>query len=96
MPEKCRNFCDFFSVFGHVQDGKLLKMALKSIFMHLYIKIMIILTSQMIFDIFKLSKPYELNKIEKFWIKQSPFIQNFAKQPYIYIVPIVLRIIFYP
>ena len=28
--------------------------------------------------------------------KQGPFTQNFAKQPYVFFVPKVLRIIFYP
>ena len=31
-----------------------------------------------------------------FLIKQGPFTQNFAKQPYIFFVPKVLRIMFYP
>ena len=37
-----------------------------------------------------------VGSLAKFWIKQGPFTQNFAKQPNIFFVPKVLRIIFYP
>ena len=38
----------------------------------------------------------KLKKNGRFWTKQGPFTQNFAKQPNIFFVPKVLRIIFYP
>ena len=64
--------------------------------MHMNIKKLNVLTFQMIFDFLKLTKSYKLKKIVRFSIKQGPFTQNFAKQPHIFFVPKVLRIIFYP
>ena len=60
------------------------------------IKKLNVLTFQMIFDFLKLTKSQKLKKIVRFSIKQDPFTQNFAKQPNIFFVPKVLRIIFYP
>ena len=50
----------------------------------------------MIFDLLKMPKPWKFKKIGRFWTKQGPFTQNFAKQPNIFFVPKVLGIIFYP
>ena len=50
----------------------------------------------MIYDIVKLTKSCKFKKIGRFRIRQGPFTQNFAKEPTIFFVPKVLRIIFYP
>ena len=51
---------------------------------------------KMIFEIFELIKSLKFKKIGRFWRKQGPFTQNFAKQPSIFFVSKVLRIIFHP
>ena len=60
------------------------------------LQILNIMTFQMIFDIFEQTNSYKIKIIQKFWLKQCPFTQNFAKQPNIICVPKVLGIIFYP
>ena len=50
----------------------------------------------MILDLFRMPKPLKFKKIGRFLTKQSPFTQYFAKQPDIFFVPKVLKIIFYP
>ena len=41
-------------------------------------------------------KAIKFKKIGRFWVKKGQFTLNFAKQPNIFFVPKVLRIIFYP
>ena len=66
-----------------------------SIIMHIQIRLLKIMTFWVILKIFDLPKSCNLKKIGQFWIKQDPFIPNFAKQPNIF-SPKVLRIIVYP
>ena len=42
-----------------------------------------ILTFQIFFDLFKLTKSWKFKKIGRFWIKQGLFTQNFAKQSFL-------------
>ena len=51
---------------------------------------------KMIFEIFELIKSLKFKKIGRFWRKQGPFTQNFAKVYITFFVPKVLRTIFYP
>ena len=53
-------------------------------------------TFKIIFDILEPLKSEKLQKIGRFWIKQGSFTQIFAKQPNVFFVTKVLRIIFYP
>ena len=67
-----------------------------NIYAYSHINIKNILTFQRIFDILKLKKSYKIKKIWRFWIKQGPFTQNFAKQPNIFLFLKFLELFFTP
>ena len=48
------------------------------------------------FELLKLPKSWKFKKIRRFWIKEVPFTQNFAKQPNIFLFPKFLELFFTP
>ena len=95
LSEKCRKCCDFMSlwpclVWNIFSNGiKVIIYAYAHMIIDYY-------DLKMIFEIFELIKSLKFKKIGRYWRKQDPFTENFAKEPNIFFVPKVLRIIFYP
>ena len=88
LSEKCRNFGVFMSLWPCQEWKTFLNITKVNIYAYSHINIKNILTFQRIFDILKLKKSYKIKKIWRFWIKQGPFTQNFAKRPYIFLFQI--------
>ena len=84
LSEKCRSFGNFMSIWPCQECKTFLNITKVNFYAYSHINIKNILTFKRIFDILKLKKSYKIKKIWRFWIKQGPFTQNFAKQPNIF------------
>ena len=93
LLEKLRKFCNFMTLWPCL-EWNIFSNGMKVI-IYAYAHIIIdYYDLKMIFEIFELINSLKFKKIGRFWRKQGPFTQNYAKGPTIFLVPKVLGIIF--